>query len=276
MLVRRRRTAVAAVLLMLGGGVVAARVLPSGEPTQETLAAQSTGATTAAVSPAGPTPSATPSAAPTGDRTPQDGADGEPGHIPAVLPRSGTGSTTVLTPAGQDSTRSGRRVRYTVEIEGGLGIPAAHFADTVREILTSERGWETRDRVHFVNVPAADRARGAGTDIRIILGSGAYVDKNCLPLRTMGELSCHASGKVLLNAERWAHGAQTYGEDVTSYRTYLVSHEVGHSIGHRHEECPAPEALAPVMVQQTKSLRGCRAWPWPVRPSGKATAEPED
>ena len=92
----------------------------------------------------------------------------------------------------------------------------------------------------------------------------------------MGELSCHASGKVLLNAERWAHGAQTYGQDVTSYRTYLVSHEVGHSIGHRHEACPAPGALAPVMVQQTKSLRGCQAWPWPVRPSTMATSEPED
>ena len=279
MLIRRRRTALAAVVLLLGGGFLATRAFssdPASAPAKEALSSGSTAPATQTSTTPGNV--VTTGATPTPGRTPQDGADGEPGasQMPAVLPRSGTGSMTVLTPAGQDTDRSGRRVRYTVEIEGGLGIPATHFADTVRQVLGSERGWEIRDGVHFVNVPAAQRAQGASTDIRIILGSAAYVDKNCLPLQTMGELSCHASGKVLLNAERWAHGAQTYGQDVTSYRTYLVSHEVGHSIGHRHEACPAPGALAPVMVQQTKSLRGCQAWPWPVRPSTMATSEPED
>ena len=84
----------------------------------------------------------------------------------------------------------------------------------------------------------------------------------------MGELSCHARGRVLLNVERWVHGAETYGADVVHYRQYLISHEVGHAIGHGHEPCPSPGALAPVMVQQTKSLSGCQPWPWPVRPPG--------
>ncbi|MDO5710410.1 MAG: DUF3152 domain-containing protein, partial [Micrococcales bacterium] len=220
-----------------------------------------------------PTPG-TRTAAPGSTQTPPDGADGESGDPtrPATLPRAGSGSTTVLTPAGSDSPRSGRRVRYTVEIEGGLGLPAEHFATTVQQVLAAPRGWESLDGVHFVNVSAQRRAQGAATDVRIILGSGSYVDRHCLPLRTMGELSCHTRGEVLLNAKRWAHGAQTYGDDVVRYRTYLVNHEVGHSIGHSHQSCPARGALAPVMVQQTKGLNGCRPWPWPVLPSPSAEA----
>ena len=64
---------------------------------------------------------------------------------------------------------------------------------------------------------------------------------------------------------RWVRGSATYGTDLTSYRTYLVNHEVGHGLGHRHVSCPAPGRPAPIMVQQTLGLEGCRAWPWPTQ-----------
>nr|WP_051988617.1 DUF3152 domain-containing protein [Kineosphaera limosa] len=211
-------------------------------------------------------PEGTTSAAAHGPPAPGDTPEPQ---LPATLPDSGTGTTQVLAVPGPDSTRSGRTIRYSVEAEGGLDVPVDHFAAHVHRVLTDPRGWEAVDGVHFVNVSPQQRAQGASADVRIILGSPAYVDRNCLPLRTMGQLSCHAGGRVLLNLERWAHGAGTYGDDVAGYREYLVNHEVGHALGHSHRSCPGPGRPAPVMVQQTKSLYGCTPWGWPTPPSSR-------
>ena len=159
---------------------------------------------------------------------------------------------------------SGRTVRYTVELEGGLDIKAADLATTVGRVLTDPRGWQAKDGVRFVNVSPAATAKGAAVDLRITLASPDTTDRLCAPLQTRGQVSCHNSGRVVLNLRRWVLGAAAYGSDIAGYRTYLVNHEVGHGIGHAHAYCGGPGKVAPVMMQQTYGLKGCTAWPWPT------------
>ena len=88
-------------------------------------------------------------------------------------------------------------------------------------------------------------------------------DRLCAPYLTRGEVSCQNGNRVVLNAKRWLLGADSYGSDLTNYRRYLVNHEFGHALGKHHVDCPGPGKLAPVMMQQTKGLGGCRKNPWP-------------
>ncbi|MCU1537936.1 MAG: hypothetical protein JWP82_2287 [Humibacillus sp.] len=185
---------------------------------------------------------------------------------PAVV-QHGTGSTTAVTvPAAALGTPpvKGRTVRWSLEIEDGLGIDPGSVATTVATVLKDPRGWQTKDGVRFVNVTPAQAKAGAPVDLRITLASPDYTDRLCAPLQTRGQVSCHNGGRVVLNARRWLLGADAYGKDLAGYRTYLVNHEVGHGIGHAHEYCGGPGTVAPVMMQQTYGLKGCTAWPWPT------------
>ena len=99
------------------------------------------------------------------------------------------------------------------------------------------------------------------------LASPSLTAKLCAPLETtVQQVSCWNGARAVLNLTRWIRGASTYGDDLASYRNYLVSHEVGHGLGHGHVQCSGAGRPAPVMVQQTKDLEGCTAWPWPTSP----------
>ncbi|REE96905.1 uncharacterized protein DUF3152 [Thermomonospora umbrina] len=153
----------------------------------------------------------------------------------------------------------GAVVRYMVDVERGLPFRGTEFAAEVHRILNDRRGWGRGRAMRFVRV-----SRGPA-QLRVSLSSPTMVDRMCAPLVTHGELSCGRSGRAVLNARRWGIGAASYGRDLATYREYLVNHEVGHLLGHQHQQCPGPGRPAPVMVQQTKSLYGCRAnaWPYP-------------
>jgi hypothetical protein len=160
----------------------------------------------------------------------------------------------LVVPGAADVPGIGRVVRYAVEIEAGLPISPEQFADAVHRILNDPLGWGRGGRtIRFVRVDSGP------VDVRVSLSSPGLTDRACAPLRTYGRVSCYQRGRAVINAERWLRGSETYGGDLRDYRFYLISHEVGHSLGHHHVHCERPGDLAPVMEQQTKSLEGCRA-----------------
>nr|WP_202421104.1 DUF3152 domain-containing protein [Actinomadura rayongensis] len=192
-------------------------------------------------------------------RSPKQRRDGRRQPQRVRVPVSGTGRFTTAPAAASAARFSGaaRTVRYAVDVEGGLPFDAAVFAAQVQRILNDPRSWGHGGRVRFVRVAHGPVA------FRVSLASPALTDRLCAPLVTGGELSCRSGNRSVINARRWGQGAVTYGPDLASYREYVVNHEVGHALGHGHEQCPGRGRRAPVMVQQTKSLQGCRINPWP-------------
>jgi hypothetical protein len=152
----------------------------------------------------------------------------------------------------------GRVVRYLVEVEDGLGVKRAAFAADVHRILNSPGGWG-----HGGRTMRFERVASGPSAFRVALSSPELTDRRCAPLKTYGKVSCFQDGRAVINAMRWRDGAPTYGGDLARYREYVVNHEVGHALGHGHASCPKEGALAPIMVQQTKTLEGCAANPWP-------------
>jgi hypothetical protein len=176
----------------------------------------------------------------------------------AQVVERGTGRLAVVPGTGARAGDGPLR-RYTVEVEGGLGVDPSAFAAAVEGVLAAPRSWTADGRL------ALQRVDGPPVHLRVVLASPALTDRLCAPLRTLGTYSCANGGAAVLNSRRWLAGAASYGEDLAGYRTYLVNHEVGHLLGHGHVDCPRPGRPAPVMLQQTKGLQGCARNPWPYR-----------
>ena len=73
-------------------------------------------------------------------------------------------------------------------------------------------------------------------------------------------LSCAELGgrTIFLNAYRWFNGSKKSKLNLDGYRQYLVSHEIGHILGHGHRQCPCKGCKAPIMMQQTLGIGSCK------------------
>jgi hypothetical protein len=147
-------------------------------------------------------------------------------------------------------------VTYRVEVEQGLPFSSMDVARLVEATLADQRGWATRHTLVRVD---------GHSDLRIVLATPETANDLCAPLDTDGRLSCRNGGNVVLNAWRWQFGADSYAGGLAAYRRYVINHETGHALGYPHVGCPGSGRLAPVMLQQTKGLAGCRPNPWPSR-----------
>ncbi|MDB1086130.1 DUF3152 domain-containing protein [Streptomyces sp. ACA25] len=159
-------------------------------------------------------------------------------------------------------------VRYRVDVEEGLPVDPEMFAAAVHRILGDERSWGNKGERGFARVSSGEH------DFVVTLASPGTTAQWCAKSgldTTVSNVSCDSAltERLLINAWRWAQGAESYSGDIRGYREMLINHEVGHRLGYNHHDCPAEGAPAPVMMQQTKSLTSertghtCTANPWP-------------
>ena len=159
----------------------------------------------------------------------------------------------------------GKVWRVQIAVEKGLPVDPEVFAEAVLATLNDPRGWNAADGSTFAWTDSDSY------DARVVLASPGTTDELCLPLDTIGELSCGIEETAVLNFKRWATGSQAW-KDIGDYRQYLVNHEVGHVIGYHHDLCAGEGEHATIMVQQTTTTSGCIPEPWPPAPiRGRAT-----
>ena len=175
-----------------------------------------------------------------------------------VVPATGPGSYRFAQVDLRPPSGGGRLIRYDVRVEENLDVDPDQAARIVAGVLNNERSWRGSGRARFQLV-SGDSQRA---ELHAYIVTPGTTDRLCAPLLTRGEVSCQNGNRVVLNAKRWQLGAASYGSDLTNYRRYLVNHEFGHYIGYGHVDCPGRGRPAPVMMQQTKGLDGCRKNPW--------------
>lgn len=148
-------------------------------------------------------------------------------------------------------------VRYRVQVEDTTELDADEVAREVQATFDDQRGWAGYGKRTFTLVPADQDVA-----LTIYVTSPETSDSLCKPLDTGGKWNCRVGDKVVLNSDRWKYMTPTY-DDLGTYRSYLVNHEVGHFLGLGHVGCPKQGAHAPVMMQQSIELGGCLPNAWP-------------
>jgi hypothetical protein len=206
-----------------------------------------------------PTPSGAPSAAPL---TYEQKMDAKYALDPQL---KGSGKFEAI-PGVDKAPGTGQKFTYRVDVEEGLGLDGVLFAEAVQKTLNDDRSWShngarTFERIYSGKPAFVITLASPGT-------TAVWCDKSGLDT-TEDNVSCDsaATERVMINAYRWAQGAETYGDHMYAYRQMLINHEIGHRLRFNHVTCDKDGDLAPVMQQQTKFLEHngirCRANPWP-------------
>ncbi|WCN03113.1 DUF3152 domain-containing protein [Streptomyces sp. M92] len=164
-----------------------------------------------------------------------------------------------------EGPEKGDRHTYRVDVERGLGLDGELFAEAIHKTLNDDRSWAHNGAHTFTRIYSGE------PEFVITLASPGTTAEWCAKSgldTTVDNVSCDsaATQRVMVNAYRWAQGAEPYGDDIHGYRQMLINHEVGHRIGYNHVTCDKDGELAPVMQQQTKFVDhdgiDCRPNPW--------------
>lgn len=139
-----------------------------------------------------------------------------------------------------------KTVRYRAVVDPDVHYPTKQFQDEIAIYLADPNGWA--QWAVFVYAPS-----GPAKVIRLCKPS-TLKQEGCKD----DTLSCAILGgdMIWLNADRWFRGSAASKLALLDYRQYMVSHEMGHSLGYDHVRCPR-SGPAPIMMQQTLGIGSC-------------------
>ena len=137
-------------------------------------------------------------------------------------------------------------VRYRTAVDPDVTYDPQKFREEVAIYLADPEGWAQ----WYTFVYAS---KGPAKLIRLSSPSSLR-EEGCKD----DTLSCAILGgsMIWLNIDRWMHGSPASRLPLDRYRQYMVSHEMGHSLGYDHAKCPG-SGPAPVMMQQTLGIGTC-------------------
>lgn len=150
-----------------------------------------------------------------------------------------------------------RRVTYDVTTRGRITTSVAMFKRQAQETYADARGWRAGG--------IAFRRVARGGDFTLVLAAASTLPSFGAGCSTFW--SCRVGRFVVINQDRWKSASPAWNRaraGLRDYRHLVVNHETGHWLGHGHRGCPGPGRPAPVMMQQSKGLDGCRFNPWPT------------
>lgn len=182
----------------------------------------------------------------------------------AMLTRNGFETQRAVsqpTPPIAHASRLKRTVRYDVRIDATGTIPSnevAAFVTQAQQTFDDPRGWRAGGTA-FTRTP---RSQSQFTLVLATSDRMRSYSSVC-----SAQWSCRVGRNVIINWTRWKLASPAWnaaGGTLRDYRHMVVNHETGHWLGRGHVGCSRQGALAPVMMQQSKGLGGCRFNPWPL------------
>lgn len=137
-----------------------------------------------------------------------------------------------------------KTIYYTTIVDSGVKYDSKKFGEEVDMYLADPDGWESKGYT-FVRVKTH-----TPKTVKIHLSTPEATHK----MGCSKGLSCaEMDGYIIrFNSMRWTQGAERTQLPLDEYRQYVVSHEMGHILGHDHTDCPGAGQPAPVMMQQTR------------------------
>jgi vancomycin resistance protein YoaR len=198
----------------------------------------------------------------------QDAAVAEMGD--AVGKRQSASIALMVSPVAFQTTtkvatsKAGITYSYCVQMKGVDASFQPGFASEVARVYADARGWSLGGEINFVQV-------AAGCTFTVWLSAASLVP-SFDEAACSDYYSCTVGRNVIINFDRWQGATPPWTLGITNYHSMVVNHETGHWLGLGHRYCPGPGQLAPVMQQQSISLQGCTANPWPTEPELQTVA----